>query len=98
MSEIYFLGEESEGKSDLIKTILNKIDVSKQDATIRNNKTSKEVRPFLETCNEELIVYDNLRVEKDSPDRTSDNNESNNNSETEENLKENSGNSNNNDG
>ena len=56
MSEIYFLCKESKEKSDHIKTLLNKIDLSKQDATIQNNETSKEVHPFLEGCNEELTV------------------------------------------
>ena len=56
MSEIYFLCRESKEKSDHIKTLLNKIDLSKKNATIQNNETSKEVHPFLEGCTEELTV------------------------------------------
>lgn len=41
MGEMYFLRKELKGKNELIKTRLNKTDISKQEATIHNNETSK---------------------------------------------------------
>ena len=49
MCEIYFLREELKEKNDLIKTLLNKTDPSKQDATMQNNVTSKAVHSLLKS-------------------------------------------------
>ena len=57
MSELYFLREELKEKNNLIKILLNKIEVIKQ-VTIRNNKTLKDGQPSSTNSNQKLVVND----------------------------------------
>ena len=82
MSEIYFLREKLKEKNDLIKSLLNKTDLSKQEGNIQNNETSKEVHSLLAVHNEELIINVSIGAEIDITDNSSENN----NSGTKENL------------
>ena len=57
MSELYFLREELKEKNNLIKILLNKIEVIKH-VTIRNNKTLKDGQPSPTNSNQILVVND----------------------------------------
>ena len=57
MSELYFLREELKEKNNLIKILLNKIEVIKH-VTIRNNKTLKDGQPSSTNSNQKLVVND----------------------------------------
>ena len=57
MSELYFLREELKEKNNLIKILLNKIEVIKH-VTIRNNKTRKDGQPSSTNSNQKLVVND----------------------------------------
>ena len=94
MGKTYFLREELKKKNDPFKQ-KRFIKTKKLLCKIRKRQ---EVYSLLNVRNEELIVNDNVGVEIDLPDNSSENNNGNNNSGTEENLAENCGDSNNRDG
>ena len=63
MSELYFLREELKEKNNLIKILLNKIEVIKH-VTIRNNKTLKDGQPSPASSNQKLVVNDTSNASK----------------------------------